>query len=362
MSNSKDSGNNKPIKDFLNSRKNSSESAMDDFDKEAMEGFDSIQNEEEIINLKAKLDTRIYNEVFSERKKTPKFYWYAAAGLFVVIGFSVYFVLNTTISKKEALAIESKSTQKDEIQKNLEKQTQSEVVNETLEFEDTVRADNTRTFKQQEQKRLYKNIAKETAEPAKEDLNFSDKKELASTGKDVSINENAAPEKTTVKALPIASTPAIISSKSADIENSTAISRDEDQEESQVVSVEAKKQKSRSKEAPQKTNENTIAAGASSASADFSAANDCYYAGGETVLQKELKLLLKDKNLLQKFNATLYITENGSVDKVTFSNSFDLSKDQQVELVKILKGLDKFKCTNLSSGKPLGEYRLDFTP
>jgi hypothetical protein len=81
---------------------------LDAFEKEAMAGFDMLASKEEANELKAALDKRINQEVFIKKEShNPKIYWFAAAGLALVIGLSVLFVLNdsNSISKSSDLAI-----------------------------------------------------------------------------------------------------------------------------------------------------------------------------------------------------------------------------------------------------------------
>lgn len=81
---------------------------LDDFEKDAMAGFDTLASKEEANELKAALDKRIYEEVFVKKENhSPKIYWFAAAGLAIVIGLSVLFILNdsNSISKSSDLAV-----------------------------------------------------------------------------------------------------------------------------------------------------------------------------------------------------------------------------------------------------------------
>lgn len=81
---------------------------LDDFEKEAMAGFDMLASKEEANELKAALDKRINEEVFIKKEShNPKIYWFAAAGLALVIGLSVLFIVNdsNSISKSSDLAI-----------------------------------------------------------------------------------------------------------------------------------------------------------------------------------------------------------------------------------------------------------------
>jgi hypothetical protein len=88
-------------------RKSGSDS-LDDFEREALEGFNSLESRQEAHELQERVDARA-RELFEKKEKSrPVVYWYAAAGLFLVIGLSVYFVLNKSdlTNKKNVAALE----------------------------------------------------------------------------------------------------------------------------------------------------------------------------------------------------------------------------------------------------------------
>jgi len=119
MSNQKDNTNNRKLMDLLN--KVPGNLPMDDFEQEALEGFAMLENKEEILNLKENLDARIYSEVFTEEKKSKHGFWYAAAGLVLVIGFSIYFFQKNSPVQGNGLAIQSEPSKTGtEIQKDIE--------------------------------------------------------------------------------------------------------------------------------------------------------------------------------------------------------------------------------------------------
>ena len=79
-----------PNSEELFSRLDSNNSeGLDDFEKEALEGFSSIENNDVAKELHSKLDARI-NEVYFEKKnsRSPLYYLSFAAGLILVIGLS----------------------------------------------------------------------------------------------------------------------------------------------------------------------------------------------------------------------------------------------------------------------------------
>ena len=87
---------------------------LDDFEKEALEGFDSLENSDLARQLNAELNERI-NERFFEKKSggSPWRYLSIAAGLVLIVGLSVFFV--TFLGDKKELALDNNSTFKSEV-------------------------------------------------------------------------------------------------------------------------------------------------------------------------------------------------------------------------------------------------------
>ncbi len=93
--------------DQLFNKAKADKQSLDDFEKDAFAGFEMLESEQEAKDLKAALDTRINKELFKkEEERNPKIYWFAAAGLALVIGLTVLFISNNnTLSSESDLAI-----------------------------------------------------------------------------------------------------------------------------------------------------------------------------------------------------------------------------------------------------------------
>ncbi|MBA3681553.1 MAG: hypothetical protein H0W73_10375 [Bacteroidetes bacterium] len=89
---------------------------------------------------------------------------------------------------------------------------------------------------------------------------------------------------------------------------------------------------------------------------------NCYYAGGETAITKDIKEKLKAENSDQKFDAILYIDEKKTVEKVEFTNTYDLTAKQKEDVIKILKSLNKFNVPASSGKKESFTYKLLYRP
>ncbi len=104
--------------DHLFNKAKADKQDLDDFERDALAGFDMLDSEQEAKDLKASLDTRIQKELFTkEEKNNPKVYWLAAAGLALVIGLSTLFVINNndSLSKSGKLAITNTEESKKEV-------------------------------------------------------------------------------------------------------------------------------------------------------------------------------------------------------------------------------------------------------
>ena len=96
--------------DQLFNKAKSNDQNLDDFDKDALAGFNMLESKNEAHQLQTALDDRIKKSLFTETKKNNlKVYWLAAAGLALVIGLTTLFVLNSNnfSSNKNSLAITS---------------------------------------------------------------------------------------------------------------------------------------------------------------------------------------------------------------------------------------------------------------
>ena len=104
--------NNNNLKQLFNKAK-ADEQNLDDFEKEAMAGFNMLESENEAFDTNNKMTDRINTELFNKTENSNhKVYWMAAAGLALVIGLSTFFILTDTNSiSKNNLAITDTKTE-----------------------------------------------------------------------------------------------------------------------------------------------------------------------------------------------------------------------------------------------------------
>lgn len=107
----KDQQHNKDIEELLKQFKTQKHEPLDDFEREALEGFEMLDSKNEALQTKKDLDERAHRELFAKEKETKRVYWFAAAGLFLVIGLSVYFILNNPQFNQKDVALVQKVEQ-----------------------------------------------------------------------------------------------------------------------------------------------------------------------------------------------------------------------------------------------------------
>jgi len=103
-----------PDSEELLKRLNSNDSSgLDDFEKEALEGFDSLDNAELAKNLTDSVNRKIDEKYFEKQggKKNGMLYLSLAAGLVVVVGLSVFFMNIMGDQKEVAMSPDTKTTE-----------------------------------------------------------------------------------------------------------------------------------------------------------------------------------------------------------------------------------------------------------
>lgn len=326
--------NNKKLKELLNKQQ-----ADDAFEQEALEGF-SILGSDEAMKTKEQLDARIYLAVFS-RQKSSSGYWFAAAGLLLVIGLSVYFISNGSGAPSKDLAL-STEQRHEELSPALPEQKIMPAPAEAKENKEAAQPAAAAPAKEVARERTAEkeiNSKMQSAGPAAEpettpDVTAADKKQAPDgAGKKVEQEDVAADM--------VQSSPAVFSSQSMDL----AKEESEKNTFKPAISAPEPREASRKSKAPAGANVNILTASAP------------VYAGGDHALQKDVKEKLASKQLLHPFEATLYLNSSNRVESVKFENCRDLSSEQQKQIIEILKSLDKFS----GAEKGATAYKLKFT-
>jgi hypothetical protein len=412
---------NNELNDFLNKSK---QNLQDDFEKDAFEGFESIESKEEAFELKASLDKKIA-PLFAEKKQNFRVIWYAAAGLILVIGLSVFFIqtnadsiagnknvslvdvpkkepvetllqtesvtgnsVNTTNNQKEEAKAEEKNKSNDINVAGNKKIADNAPMEEEAEKLAEVAADdrdNNQSTTKSEKSDLDKlNLAKGTTKPNSTlgDGNgvindeVSNTKSAPVTTGGVNSRDVVKPQKEEdKKMLETTSTVAANNKSSAQYETRDSEGKDANINKYDEKVVSGKKSKARKKvrsEANQPaavTEEQLKEPGfyknneGPKATVDAkSDANQCYYIGGETTLKKDISEKLNAKNLNKKFDAVLFVNEKKQVEKVNFTNLFDLNNNDKKTIESELKTLNKFNFYINPTTKMLFEFKLEYRP
>lgn len=363
MSKQEDNRHNQKLKELLDTKSGSANTPMDDFDKEALEGFAMLLGEEEALDLKKTLDKKIHSELFTEEKKSSSLrYWYAAAGLVIAVGFTVYFVKNTLTNQEPDLALqtlpasetfpppkEPQPAEKTDIQKTITPQGASD------ERTENTLPSNSKSESIQNKGSEFKSITKtaETENLSNAAVGTSSMEDLAATPVSASKQDLERDKK---NASTILDAEQDKNKEGVNLEEIALVSKDE-------------KQKTKASRKKEKTLELKTRAEDTPASPAVLAADDagtkpdfvCAYKSGETGLMKDLSALLKTKNLLQKFNAIVYVSVSGTVEKAELTRAFKLSAAEQKEVILILKSLNQFEMSQ-NAGTYLYPYKIEFRP
>ncbi|MDP3558701.1 MAG: hypothetical protein Q8T03_15110 [Bacteroidota bacterium] len=434
--------------DNLFNKAKADEQNLDDFEKEAMVGFNMLESEKEAFDLKANLDARINKELFNkEEKNNPKIYWLAAAGLALIIGLSTLFVINDT-NKNNNLAItdtqkeslpETGGELKEEALLPLEKIiTDSAPAKDVLEKQKAAESDDiisnleTKVSKEGQKPNARMIVAaspnNEQSAEGKSELEKTERKNEAGklgwgthTQSDQTTSSDDLAKKGNLKdkesdlfkaqttvAAPVQtqkvsqseSVPAdeIAAGKASKLDrndyknkdgyseknldqvalgNNATVTTNREESKAKEKSAKSRAKQSNSTAAGPETIDNKPGSPKSTTKSleteevtvaevedkkDENNFINCYYSGGEAAITKDIKEKLIEKNLNQKFDATLFVNEKKEVQKVEFINSYDLTKKQKEEVTKILKSLNKFNFFVSPTKKSEFTYKVLYRP
>lgn len=337
----------------------------DDFEKEALEGFAMLDNQQEAFDLKADLDQQMQSQLFAEKKPaSPARYWLAAAGLALVVGTSAYFVLSSEKNAEKEMAVTNAIL-------NIDSAAAAPAAEQSYELKNA-RLDSARlsynassTDKDATPKYSFSAAQEEaTGKAASEPQNISYKAKAPAPAEaqpqapkgnaDLALNETPSNE---VLSLPIE-------------KNAEGKLAEKDMEDKEVVTAPAKSEAKRQEAKKRSKNDvstasGTITPGLVSTSYSWSqnsqmsdSVQNCYYEGGNAALQKVLTQRLKEKGLDRHFSATLFIAFNARVSKVEFTKATGISQEEQNEISYVIQSLDQFKFYNKPAKNEVAEYKI----
>lgn len=414
---------NNDLNDFLNK---SHQNLEDDFEKDAFEGFDMLDSKEEAFELKAALDKKIA-PLFAEKKQNFRVIWYAAAGLILVIGLTVFFIQTNSdsivktknvslvdIPKKENL--DNKPEEITTITSNSGNSIPNEVEGEQLIERSKQSSDKISEAEKVEDKSALEEVQKpgEVAADDRANNQFNtkdansdfDKMTLAksTTKSGVSLDSGTDEGKLNDGVTSITkSSPVVMGGTAREVvksqkekaeeknldETETVVSsnksvaykenRDSEDKESDLKKSEkvasSKKTKER-KKGRAESNQPVSITSEQSKGPEFykndetpkttidakAETNQCYYSGGETNLKKDVSDKLIAKSVNQKFDVVLFVNENKRVEKIKFTNTFNLTVAEKQTIENELKTLNKFNFYINPTTKILFEFKLEYRP
>lgn len=410
MENKKD---HKELNDLLNQK---DRSQLDDFEKEALEGFDLLSSEE-ALQLKGELDAEMEQKVLKTKKQNPRIFLLAAASLLLVVGLSVLFVLNNSgLEDKSGLAINTKmeETKLPEAANGMPPQAESpaevsplEKNKESGDKEPLSKAAKDQSLKEVDRRSEGKPLTVADAQNgsgiAQKTKDIVEEESKESSSLDDMRNDNAksgeeAPKKGIAKAAEREQSP-LEDKKSEDLKDQlssntkavpasatgesnlaksskektrkksrSSVAGKQDAEPSQQQERDEDLSIAESRNETEKKEENKLAPSAPTFEAVTSGKNSgpgnissgYQYKSGEKELLKDLSNKLNTEEVNVAFDAELLINKKGKVEKVNIYNAKGLNNKKLNSIEKILKDLEPFSVP--ANAKGLYKYQLNYRP
>jgi hypothetical protein len=353
MSEPKNSQRNEKLKQLLDKTNNGEGTPADDFEREAFEGYSQLSGTEEALEAKAALDNKIYPALFEQPAsgKPLRVYWLAAAAVLLLIGFSVYFILDDQIVKTADIAInqsESQAKVADQPQNAKEEVVQDLLPNTTKENPNTVQKSTAKTQREitaSKQKVVKKDDNRNAPASAEVAATQENQSKLALTENEVAQTGQEADEA-------LAKTAQVAGSVAQNAPPSPAAAADQDLSYSSPASQSppANYKAAAYSRAKKETG------GAINAQKNVSL-NAVGYRGGETVFKKDLKTMLLKENIDKKIEGKLKIDSDGKVLSVELKKPNELTQTEVEKVTEILKSLNRFETTGTDY-----EYRFSYIP
>jgi hypothetical protein len=341
----------KKLRDFLRS----SAAEGDDFEKEALEGFAMLKNDEEAMQAKAELDQRIYREVFYTRSKPGRQgMYYAAAAVLLLAGFAIFMMRGSLFDNRNEMAVQRELNPPAEVQTL--RAPPAQVQSATAE-------DEKKSPAEPKQKTHEKTISPAKTLPELQEAeqgNSVADHQPASQGKAEAspVSEGVSPSQTNDLALSeadhkkAATAGAQVAYESQQPETKLAAEGDF------ALNSAAQKPSAAPTEPPRK---NAYAKRAVPAEKK-PASKNCYYPEGEKGLRDDVQKLFQPKDLVIRFDAILRIDRAGRILEVEFKEQPELSAETKEKISATLKQLKPFQFYNSQGNEVPAEYRLDFKP
>lgn len=328
------------LDEFL--KKSAENEPIGDFEKEALEGFALLENEQAALDLKQELDEQVYPQLFSEKKaNTKNSRWLAAAGLFLVIGFSVYLLVDFNKSKSNQLALTTTKTP--------EQQAKPEQINHLApEISESKSNNNTEPATGRDTKK------------SKTSATADKKEKKANTQPETEINRNntrVAPELALTSAAEAAATGALPATA---VNNPIQPVEKNSNTASNTMAVPAAAPASEAFAAADVMVEKKSAPQGAAPRAMMAKSSACIYDHGAEAFHNDVKKLLSQAGLDRKCAGYLIISPEGSVIDAVLTEYSAFSNNELNKVKDFLKSLAKFR--NVDNATGTCKYHFDYKP
>lgn len=325
-------------------------SDKDAFEKEAMEGFESLASKEEAIELKKKTDARA--EVLFQKKANKPFVWAAAAVLIIAFSLLIKFFLpSNELIKSNNIALNEKPAIIQDEKKVNEPTTETTVTKNTEQTEESKpmkRAEGKKDESINQKQPPAESSPMAKLNSSKEELNSNKDVEAEQASADVNTFSETAKSESFAGGVPV-----------------TATGNTGDASDKEVLAKQLKlKEKSTKKSLPSKVTNNAPAAPANVKLEDDlkETESNLYYIGGDKALIADLREKLKLIELNSPFDALITITDEKKITTVEFIDERDLSKDELKRIKNEIKSLEKFNFKVIPAKKTKFTYKIIYRP
>ncbi len=332
------------LTDFLDNS-----SGTDAFEKEALEGFESIASKEELIELKKKTDAKA--EILFQKKANKPLVWAAAAVLLITFGLLIKLFLPTNeLIKSNDLALHEKPATGGEDVKASEPV--SETTAETKNLEQVIEKKPLKRAEGKKDEAVTQKQAPLESPPAK----LAEVKEDSKSIKDVEAEELSADMAVVDNTKSEAMTGGAVAKTTSSI-------REYSDKDGLAKESKRKEKSSKKSNAEVEVQYAPASPGVVKPEDDLrETESNLFYLGGDKALIYDLREKLKLIELNSPFDALITITDEKKITAVEFVDERDLSKDELKRIKNEIKSLEKFNFKVTPAKKTKFTYKIIYRP
>lgn len=335
------------LRDFLRKREHPETSGMDDFEREAMEGFAEL-SDQQILETSASLDRRMNQELLTSRRPVPFKRWLAAASVFLVLGIAGILLFNLSVEKDSGrVAQELKPVSEPNAAANVPPATEApkeQALSESLETQTLVpgakqKSTNLETMTKD---------AKENQAPS-----VTPNRYVKTVDPGAPVASNAEED---LAAAAADEAPVLLEKADQNVEKDKTT--EENQSRMAMNTAASDKKGSKLPNSKNKAEAKPLAA------APVVAGNQswipCQYLNGESGFKDELKIKLSKSGVLLPFSASLMVNDQKKVMQVLFTDESTLNANSKAKVIECLMSMHDFVISE-GSGE-VYTYTFKFKP